>query len=264
MTTAPAAPPPPGTSRRPVPGTPRPGRTAYRSPVPAVLITLFALLLAGLAARTAFSLVEPVFDGAVRLEDVRRLDGSYWPLNLYLGGPGYALSWVSAAALMSLLGRGRSSVVTVGGSVLAGVGGVVFALAITAEALPFAVAAELPDEQAQALVDTLNAHLDLVIPAIGGASAAIALGVLLVLAAAWTTGAAPRWFCALGLLYLLALATLPVPGRTGATVAYLLQVALVAGLGWFGLRAGLRTAPARHHQNDHPTQTGERHARTHT
>ncbi|MEV4325677.1 hypothetical protein AB0J37_25885 [Microbispora rosea] len=34
---------------------------------------------------------------------MRALGGTYWPMNLYLGGPGYAVSWVAATVFIVLL-----------------------------------------------------------------------------------------------------------------------------------------------------------------
>ncbi|MEV1203295.1 hypothetical protein [Microbispora rosea] len=73
---------------------------------------------------------------------MRALGGTYWPMNLYLGGPGYAVSWVAATVFIVLLARGRAGVLNLVGVLLAGIGGILFALTITAEVLPFAYAAD--------------------------------------------------------------------------------------------------------------------------
>ncbi|RBP64137.1 hypothetical protein DFO66_1079 [Brevibacterium sanguinis] len=221
------------------------GRSA---PSRVTLVVLFVLLLVSLAARTVFTLWEPVFDGEIRYDDVRRLGDAYWPMNLYVGGPGYAVSWVVTAVFMVLLGRGRSAVVNLIGAHLAGVGGMIFALAITAEVLPFVFAdsSALPEVEARALFDAFNAQLPLLVPAILGATTAIGLGVLLVFATALWTGATPRWFAAVGIISLVVLLGAPLERlpHMVTVVSYLLQVTLLAGLGWYGLRSGLRATAA--------------------
>ncbi|MFI7040874.1 hypothetical protein ACIBI0_29680 [Microbispora rosea] len=54
---------------------------------------------------------------------MRALGGAYWPMNLYLGGPGYAVSWVAATVFIVLLARGRAGVLKLVGVLLAGIGG---------------------------------------------------------------------------------------------------------------------------------------------
>jgi hypothetical protein len=62
--------------------------------------------------------------------------------------------------------------------------------------------------------------------------------VLLAFAAGWVSGALPRWFVVVGVLFLVVFLALPpdLP-RPLAAVLYLLEVTLLAGLCWFGLRA---------------------------
>lgn len=213
----------------------------------AALVGVFVLMLLALLARTVFALWEPVFDGTLRYDDVRERGAAYWSMNLYLGGPGYAVSWLAGAALMALLARGRSAAITLVGACLAGLGGLVFALTITAEVLPFVWAADpgvMTEVEGRALFEVFNAQLGLLVPTIIGASVAIALGVLLVLVAGLLTGALPRWFGWAGIAYVVVFVVLPTEqlGRPVVVAGYLLQVALVIGLGWFGLRAGLSSA----------------------
>lgn len=210
----------------------------------AALIVLFALLLLSLAARTFFMLWEPVFDGALHYDEIHELGAAYWPMNLYVGGPGYAVSWVAVAFFMVLLGRGRSAVLNLVGALLAGLGGIVFTLVITAEVLPFAYAADqtvMSELEGRALFDLLNDQLGLLIPTMVGTTIAIAVGTLLVFISALITGATPRWFAWCGVGYLVVFIVLPVEGQGHlvTVIGYLLQVVLVSGLGWFGLRAGL-------------------------
>ncbi|MGA4991449.1 hypothetical protein [Nonomuraea bangladeshensis] len=84
----------------------------------AALVGLFALLLISLVARSCFALWEPPFDGTVRYDGIRPLGGAYWPMNLYLGGPAYAVSWVATAIFLVLLARGRSGVLNLLGALL--------------------------------------------------------------------------------------------------------------------------------------------------
>ncbi|MGI5271606.1 hypothetical protein ACQEUU_20795 [Nonomuraea sp. CA-218870] len=226
---------------------PAPAPTA---PWRAALIALFVLLLVSLAARTFFAFWEPPFDGTVRYDDIRALGAAYWPMNLYLGGPGYALSWVATAIFLVLLGRGRGGPLNLLGALLAGVGGVLFALVITAEALPFAYAADpavLPESEGRELFALLNTHLGLLIPAIVGTQIVISAGVLLALAGTLLSRTMPRPLSLTGIVYILLIAALPADllGRGATMAAYLLQVALAAAIGWYGLRAGLGRRPAR-------------------
>ncbi|PZG15312.1 hypothetical protein [Nonomuraea aridisoli] len=226
--------------------------TATPPPAPATasatrriaVIGLFVLLLVSLAARTFFAFWEPPFDGTVRYDDVRALGGAYWPMNLYLGGPGYAISWVATAVFIVLLAHGRGRALNLLGALLSGVGGILFALTITAEALPFAYAADpmvLPEPAGRELFDILNAHLGLLVPAIVGTQVAIAVGVLAALVGTLLSKAMPRWLSIAGIAYVIVFAALPAEtsGPVTAAIVYLLQVTLVAAIGWFGLRAGL-------------------------
>ena len=158
-------------------GTPDPQRLRGHA-----LTGLYALLLAALVGRVAFTAWEPPFDGTVRYDDIRPIAGAYWPVNLYLGGPAYLVSFVAIAVLTVFLARGRTGPLTLAGAASIGLGGTLFALVITAEALPFGYAATvLPEPAGRALFDVLNAHLGVLVPAIVGGMAAVALGVLLVL-----------------------------------------------------------------------------------
>ncbi|MFF4129725.1 hypothetical protein ACFYYP_39950 [Microbispora rosea] len=227
---------PPAAAAEPVPARWAPRRVA--------LVGLFVLLLVSLAGRTGFTFWEPPFDGTVRYDDVRALGGVYWPMNLYLGGPGYAISWVAAGVFFVLLARGRAGVLNLAGALLAGIGGILFALTITAQVLPFAYAADpevLPEAEGRQLFDVLNAHLDRLLPAIIGTQVAIAVGVLLVLVGTLISKTMPRGLSITGIAYVVVFVGLPAESLGAGVVAvgYLLQVTLVAAVGWFGLRAGL-------------------------
>ena len=214
-------------------------------PVPqlrrAALVALFVLLLVSLAGRTLFMLWEPPFDGAIHYDDVRELGAAYWPMNLYLGGPAYAVSWTAAAVFIVALARGRAGVLNLVGAFLAGLGAVVFALAITAEVLPFAYAADpavLAEPEGRALFDTFNDQLDGLLPAILGSQLAIVLGMVLALVGILIGRTMPRPLVIAALVYVVAFVLVPQDaGRAVVVVSYLVQVALVAAIGWYGLRA---------------------------
>lgn len=205
------------------------------------LVALYAILLTALVGRVVFTAWEPPFDGTIRYDEIRPIVDAYWPMNLYLGGPAYLVGFVATAVFVVFLARGRTAVVTLVGAALVGLGGTVFALVITAETLPFAYAADpavLPEAEGRALFDVLNAHLGLLLPALVGGMAAVAFGVLLVLVAAGISRALPRWFVVVGLVYLVLFVVLPPdPPRPVAMAMYLVEVAFLAGLGWFGRRA---------------------------
>ena len=215
-------------------------------PVPklrrAALVALFVLLLVSLIGRIVFTLWEPPFDGSIRYDEVSDLGAAYWPMNLYLGGPAYAVSWIAAAVFIVRLAKGRAGVLNLVGAFLVGLGGVVFALTITAEVLPFAYAADpavLPEPEGRALFDVLNDHLDRLLPAIIGSQLTIVAGMLLALVGILVARTMPRPLTIAALAYAVVFVLLPLDqfGRVVATVDYLLQVSLVAAIGWYGLRA---------------------------
>lgn len=103
-------------------------------------------------------------------------------MNVLLGGPAYALSAITGAAFLAVLGAGRGRAATLVGAVLHLIAGVVFALVITAEVLPFAWAADpslIDQAQGRDLFDRYNDHLDAFLPYILGSMAVAALGALL-------------------------------------------------------------------------------------
>jgi hypothetical protein len=221
--------------------------TARRGTAQRLARVLFVVLLVSLAGRLAFTIWEPPFDGTIRFDDVQDLGGAYWPMNLYVGGPSYAISFVATAVFLALLGRGRGKVLTLAGALLVGLGGIVFSLVITAEVLPFAYAADpavLPVAEGRALVDVLNDNLDPLLPAIVGGQVAIALGAALGLVGILLGRTAPRWFPWVGLAYIVVFLTLPVTGlgRAVVLVDYVLQLLLLAGIGWCAV-ARTRTEP---------------------
>ena len=218
---------------------------AVSGPRRAALILLFALLIAALVGRTVFAFWEPPFDGTIRHDEIAPLGEVYWPMHLYLAGPAYAISFVGAALFLVLLARGRSAVLNLVGATLVAVCGIVFALVITSEALPFAYAADpnvMPEDEGRALFDLLNDNIHLLLPAIIGTQLAIALGMLLGLVGLLISRSTPRWFPIAALVYIVAFVALPpgALGTVGSAVLYLVEIALIAALGLFGLRAEWR------------------------
>jgi len=205
-------------------------------------LVLFGLLVVALLARTIFLLWEPPFEGTIRLDDIQPLGDAYWTMNLYVGGPAFAVSWLATAIFVALQARGRTAPATIAAGVLIGLAGILFSLVITAEVLPFVFALGHPD--AVGLFDAFNAQLGVLVPAIFGAQIGVAVGVLVYLVVALITRAVPRWFAIAGLAYLVLFAVVPFEllGRGALIASDLVQTALVVGIGWFGLRAALRPA----------------------
>ncbi|WP_144721357.1 hypothetical protein [Agrococcus jejuensis] len=211
---------------------------------------VLGLLAVALVARTAFLLWEPPFDGSMHYDAVAPLRGTYWGMHLLVGGPSFAITWVAVAILAARLARGRSAIVTIAASVVIAVGGILFALVVTAEALPFALAADpavLSEADGRAAFDLLNAHLDVVAPGIVGSQAAVALGMLVLLVTSLVTRALPRWLAIAGLASLAVFAAVPFEllPRAATIASDLVQTLLVAGIGWCGLRAPAQPAPRR-------------------
>lgn len=211
----------------------------------AAAVMLFTLLIAALVARTAFLIWEPPFAGSINYDDVAPLGSTYWTMHIYVSGPAFAITWIALAIFVALLARGRTAAVTLVGSVLVGMGGLVFALVTTAEALPFFFAADpaaFGEQEGRDIFEALNAQLGVLYPTILGSQAMIAVGVLIALVVSLITRAMPRWFSIAGLVYLVAFVALPFELMPrGATIASdLAQSLLVAGIGWFSLRSVLR------------------------
>lgn len=197
---------------------------------------LFVVLLMSLVGRLVFAAWEGPFDGALSYADVTR--AGYWPLHIHLAGPAYALSFVCTALMLVLLTRASWPGIAAG--LLVAGGGLVFALVITAEALPFVLATDpgtVPEVQGRAAVAELSTRLDLVGPTILGSSAVIAAGSVLGLVAVWIARTTPSWFppTALVIAVVSQLAPLVAP----AVIGYVLQLVVLAGIGCFGwLRSG--------------------------
>jgi hypothetical protein len=214
--------------------------TTSRSLLPAARTT-FALLVLSQLAVVAFMLWEPPFDGQIRFDDIAPIHDSYWPMNVLLGGPAYALGAVTSTVLLALLSPGRGRVLTLVGSVLNLVGGLVFALVITAESLPFAWAADpalVQEEQGRALFAAYNDHFDAFLPYILGSMALVALGVLVAVVGAAASRAVRWWVPAVVLAMVVAQFTLPFDHALVPALS-LAERAMWVYLGWCGLRAVL-------------------------
>ena len=218
--------------------TPSPSVTRTLRPSPAIA---FAVLLVALAARLAFAAWEQ-YAGSVTYDELHGFGGAYWPLNLLVFGPAYAIGFVAQAFLVWQLGRGRARGLTgAGGAFLLG-GGVVFALAGTAHALPFDWAANhgiLPEATGRDVVAAFDgAGTPMLVPYLVGTQALIALGALATVVGARLSRTIPTWLLVATLVVLAAIAV-PIPfGSVGRILVSSAQAVLWAMLGWFGWRAG--------------------------
>lgn len=116
-----------------------------------------------------------------------------------------------------------------------------FALVITAEALPFVFATDpgaMPEGQGRAAVAALNTRLDLLGPTVLGSSGVIALGTVLGLVAVWIARTTPSWFPPTALV--IAVASQVAPLMAPVVIGYVLQLVVLAGIGWFGLARSSR------------------------
>lgn len=204
-----------------------------RSAPPRAAVVLLGLLLASLAARLVFAVWEGPFQGAVTVADAAR--PGHWWMNLYVGGPGYTVSFAVTAAFLVLLGRGTALAWVP--ALMVGLGGVVFGLVITAEVLPFVLAVDpavLPAEQGRELVGALNDRMDLLVPTIQVSTAVIAVGAVVGLVVVWRARTTPSWFPPAALAAVVVSQVLPALGLVVA--GYLLETAVIAAIGWFGTR----------------------------
>lgn len=199
-------------------------------------VALFALLIAAQLGIVVFSLWEPAFDGQIYYDATVDAGPALWPMNVLLGGPAYAVSFVVSAIFLAVLGGG--SRLAIGAAIALAVSGIVFALVITAEVLPFAWAADpavAGETQGRALFAAFNDRLDAFIPYVAGSMAAVALATLVAVAAATRAGGLPRWV--LGATVALAALSFALPlGGLAPQLASLAERALWAAIGWYGLR----------------------------
>lgn len=224
---------------------------ADRSPRRLAVLLLFALFVIAVVARSVFLAWEPPFTGALEYDVIAPLGSAYWTMNLFVGGPSFVVTWVALAILVALLANGRSAPVTLAAALLIGLGGTVFALAVTSEVFPFALAARtenVAEADGRALFDVLNADLGLLVPTILTTQGLVAFGVLVVLIVALVTRVLPRWMSLAGLLYLVAFVVVPFDllPRPVTVASDLVQSLLVLGIGWYGFREGIAGHAARH------------------
>ena len=176
---------------------------AVGAPHRAAIILLFVLLIVALVACTVFLIWEPPFTGTIEYDTIAPLGSAYWAMHIYLSGPSFAVTWLAFAIFVTFLARERNAIATLAASVAIGLGALVFALVTTAEALPFAYAADsavFREDSGRDVFDALNSNLGLLAPPILGSQAVIAAGVLVVLIVALVTRMMPRWFSIAGVL----------------------------------------------------------------
>lgn len=209
-----------------------------RSRRPAALV-LFALLVTSQVAIVVFSLWEPPFDGTIRFDEIAPISGAYWPMNVLLGGPGYALGTIAASVFLAVLGAGRGNTLALVSTTLHLLAGVVFALVITAEVLPFAWATGpsiVSEAQGRALFEAYNGNFDAFLPYILGSMAGVALGALMAVTGAAISGGLSWWVPAVTVALIVALFALPLGNPLGDALGYG-QRALWIFIGRRGLRA---------------------------
>lgn len=215
---------------------PAPTDLAPRSLLPAARAT-FALLVVSQVAVLVFLVWEPPFDGSIQYDDVAAISTSYWPMNVLLGGPAFALGAVALSVFLVVLGAGRGNALALTGTVLHLVGGVVFALVITAEVLPFAWAVDpeiAGEAEGRALFAAYNDRFDAFLPYILGSMAAVALGALVAVVGAAVSGSVGRWVPVAVVLVIVAVFLVP-PGSGLTIVVDVVQRVLFVYLGWLGL-----------------------------
>ena len=221
----------------------RPTSAAPTAPSPrALLTTAFVVLIVALVARQVFAFWEH-YDGSATYEELAAFGEAYWPMNVLVFGPSFAIGFAAQALLVWQLGRGRGRIVTYVGAALLLVGGTVFALVATAHALPFDWAANhgILDESAGR--EVVGAFTDrgtpVLVPYIIGSQAVIALGALVSIVGARASLTVPTWMLVTTVALVLVFAVVPIdpgsPLEVGFSIA---QVAVWGVLGWFGWRAG--------------------------
>lgn len=194
----------------------------------------FTLLVVSQVALVVFLAWEPPVDGTIRYEDVAGLEESWWPMNALLGGPAFALTFVTTSLFLVVLGVGRGLRLALAGATLHLLGGLVFSLVVTAEVLPFAWALQEPDPAAR--VDALAEPFAGYLPWILLPMAVVALGALLALTGAALSGGLPWWVVGVAALLVVLVFALP-PDLPGVVAVDLAQRALWVYVGWRGLRA---------------------------
>ncbi len=222
--------------------------TTSGSPVPVarrrvatLLLTLLVLSAIGL---TVFQWWEPPFTGEIEFDTTVGLGAGYWAMNLLLGGPAFAVTFVVAAVFLAVLGDLRWPAL-LAATALA-LAGLVFALVITAETLPFIWAADpavVDPGIGRSVTDAFNAGLPGYAVWIGGTTAAITVAVLAAMIWAAVVRGLPWWVVALGVTVVAAGFLLPATPPVVVGLSLVERVLWVL-LGWFGYRRLIRPSGA--------------------
>lgn len=225
------------TGNHPAPVTQGSSAPAGRRRAATLLLTLLVLAAVGL---TVFQWWEPPFTGAIDFDTTVGLGDSYWAMNVLLGGPAFAVTFVVAAVFLAVLGDLRWPAL-LAGTALA-LAGIVFALVITAETLPFIWAADPAVVDAgtgRSVTDAFNAGLPGFAGWITGSTAVITVAVLAALIWAAVVRGLPWWVVALGVAVVVAGFLLPTTPPVVAGLSLVERVLWVL-LGWFGYRRLVR------------------------
>jgi hypothetical protein len=194
---------------------------------------LGAVVVLAAAARLAFLALHPPIDHHLydyaAMADVRT---TWWVTHLCLAGPGFPLAFGGFGVLVAALcvRAGRGVVPAVAGAVLAGAGGLAAGLGFAAEAAVWGYLTD-PDvvspEAGTRALHGIEAKPWLVDGPILGGFAALGIGVVVLLAGLWRSGAVPRGVPAAGIAVAL-LAQAPWPASLRAVPGVLDTAVLVA------------------------------------
>lgn len=220
------------------PPTAAPATSSHR----ALMTTAFAALIVALVARIVFAFWEH-YDGSATYDELSAFGDAYWPMNVLVFGPSYAIGFSAQALLVWQLGRGRGRVLAWIGAVLLLAGGAVFALTATAHALPFDWAANhgiLDPATGREVVDAFTARgTAVLVPYLVASQLTIALGALVAVVGARLSGTAPTWLLIVTAVLVLVFAVAPIAaGSVGEMLFAFAQALVWAVVGWFGWRAG--------------------------
>lgn len=217
-----------------------PGSPVARRRVATLLLTLLVLAAVGL---TVFQWWEPPFTGRVDFDTTTALGATYWPMNVLLAGPSFAVTFVVAAVFLAVLGDLRWPALLA--STVLGLAGMVFALIITAETLPFIWSADpavLDPATGRAVTDAFNAGLGGFAGWITASTAVITLAVLLALVWAAIVRGLPWWVVGVAVAVIVAGLVLPAAPVVVVGLSLVERVVWVL-IGGFGYR---RLAGPRH------------------
>lgn len=195
----------------------------------------FALLVLSQLALVVFAWWKPPFDGSTSYDDVAGPGAAYWPMHVLLGGPAFALTAVTTTVFLLVLGTGRGRALTLVGATAQLLGGLVFALVVTAEVLPLAFAVQAPEATGRAQVEALAEPLAGYGPYVLVPMLVVALGALLAITGAALSGGLPWWVLGVAVVVAALVFALPPDGALVPAVD-LAQRALWVYVGWRGLR----------------------------